>query len=101
MYVLTHQVLVDKPWINDTTCFIVDLVDPDVVGEEYMIPFDNMSRSVTVSEYTKQNNELDTESDLTQFLLSVSHKDNLGVHIDRYNTSVLYIKYSTSLDIII
>ena len=106
---LTHihtlvQEIVDKPWIDDTNCFVVDIVDPDEVGEEHMIPFDNMPRSVNVSAYTKQNcrdNELDPESDLTQFLLSLSHKANVGVHIDRYNTSVLDIEHSPSLDIII
>ena len=82
----------------------MDIVDPDEVSEEHMIPFDNMPRSVNVTAYTKQNcrdNELDPESDLTQFLLSLSHKANVGVHIDRYNTSVLDIEHSPSLDIII
>ena len=63
----------------------MDVADPD---DTHTIPFDELSRSVTVTAHTKQNcrdNALDPESDFMKFLLSLSDKSNVGLHIDNYN----------------
>ena len=68
--------------------------DPDESG---MAPVDSMPRRITVPAYVKQNCKdmtLDTAADFTQFILSLSEKSNVGIHIDRYNSSVLDIELS-------
>ena len=83
----------DKPWINDKNCFVVDVRDPDESG---MTPVDSMPRRITVPAYVKQNCKdmtLNIVVDFTQFILSLSEKSDVGIHIDRYNGSVLIIIY--------
>ena len=87
----------DKPWINDKNCFVVDMTDPD----ESDTILDRMPRRVTVPVYVKKNcNDmtLDIASDFTQFLLSLSGKSNVGIHIDRYYDSVSELSRNNYLD---
>ena len=67
----------------------MDVTDPD---DTHTIQFDELPRSVTVPAHTKRNcrdNALDPESDFVKFLLSLSNKTNVGVHIDEYNRSIM------------
>jgi len=82
----------------------VDAPDP---GEVDMVVSGSMPRRVIVPPYMKQNckdNVLDPVSDFVRFLLSLTQKANVGVHIDRYNSSgldILDLVGSPSLEIII
>ena len=67
----------------------MDTTDPDEVNA---VPFDTMPRRMTVPVYTKQNcedNILDSTGDFTQYILSLSHKTHVGIHIDSFNTECI------------
>lgn len=77
-----YEQLQDRPWIDDQNSFILGVCDDDD-NECDMIP-----HRMTVSTYTKQNcndDVLGPHTDLLKFLLSVSDKSNMGIHIDQYN----------------
>ena len=64
---------------------MIDVEDED---EDDSAQFDSMPRRVVLSEYSrcnKNDNILDPQGDLCQFLLSLANKSNVGVHIDLYN----------------
>ena len=77
-----YEQLQDRPWIDDQNSFILGVCDDDD-NECDMIP-----HRMTVSTYTKQNcndDVLGPHTDLLKFLLSVSDKSNMGIHIDQHN----------------
>ena len=87
------QSLVDKPWIDSTNCLVIDDLRPDE-EDVSSIQCDRMPRRLTVSSHVKQNcrdKALFAESDLTQFLFTLSDKSNVGVHIDEHNSSILNV----------
>ena len=91
--------LVDRSWLDFTNCFVVDEFDPEL-EDDVSIPHDMLPRRVTVSMYDKVNcrdRDLDPKNELTCFLLSLSDKSNVGIHIDRHNMSVLDVASTYSI----
>lgn len=65
--------------LDSTNAFILDTIDH---SDKYDIG------SIIVSRYSKTNNkdvELDVSSDMFRFILSISDKVNIGIHVDQFN----------------
>ena len=75
----------DRPDLNSTNCFVLDVIGPDSLDGEEFTP-----RRLSLCSYCKtdcNDNILDPTNRLVQFLVSLTDKSNVGIMIDEFNSS--------------